>query len=155
MSFKVSTSRLELKTLQSNVVRTQNLSVRDETSVNNINATGDVTVNGSAVVSSGLRVGSTGPYVGTSIYSVSCGTLSVNPGNITAGSTVGVTVTLTGSYSSDRIFLQSPSTLNSGLVFVGCDITADNTLTVYLYNKSGSAIDDGASTWKYTWLHLD
>jgi hypothetical protein len=94
-----------------------------------------------------LKVGNSG----NTIASIFTGTVSVNPGSITATTKGSVNVTISGLASSlDTIILQPPSTLNSGLLYVGHDITASNTVTIYLYNTTGAPIDDGATTWKYT-----
>jgi hypothetical protein len=50
------------------------------------------------------------------------------------------------------VTLQPPSTLNNDLLYVGCRVTAANTLTIYLYNTTGGTIDDGALNWDYLWI---
>ena len=44
--------------------------------------------------------------------------------------------------------------LNSGLIFKGARVTASNTVTIYLHNVTGSAIDDTSKSWNYTWIDL-
>ena len=96
----------------------------------------------------GVQVGTDGSY----LYRVVSGTVSVNPGSIGAATRGSVNVTITGLSTYDRIILHPPTGLSGELLFCGCDITAGNTLTIYLYNKSGGSIDDGALTWKYSYL---
>ena len=95
-----------------------------------------------------IKIGSDG----TALSKVSTGTLSVNPAGINANSRGSVSVTLTGCATTDRVTLQPPSTLNDDLLYVGCRVTAANTLTIYLYNTTGGTIDDGALNWDYLWI---
>ena len=108
----------------------------------------NVAVNGFSTLTGGVTVGTNG----SDIYKVVSGTISVNPGNIGSTTRGSVNVTISGLNTSDRIFLQPPTALNSGLLYCGCDITAANTLTIYLYNTTGGGIDDGALTWKYSYF---
>ena len=89
---------------------------------------------------------------GTAIDKIETGTISVNPGSISATSRGSVSVTLTGCDVTDRVTLQPPATLNDDLLFVGCRVTAADTLTIYLYNSSGGSIDDAALNWDYLWV---
>ena len=108
----------------------------------------DIAVNGLSTLTGGLQVGTNGSY----LYKVVSGTVSVDPGSIGATTRGSVNVTISGLSTTDRVILQPPTGLNVELLFCGCDITASNTLTIYLYNKSGDAINDGALTWKYSYL---
>ena len=47
-----------------------------------------------------------------------------------------------------------PATLNDDLLYVGARVTADDTVTVYLYNPTGGGIDDGALDWGWLWFDL-
>jgi len=120
----------------------------DATFKSNLAVEGDVKVDGFSTLTTGVRVGTNG----SDIYKVVVGSISVNPGSIGASTRGSVDVTITGINTSDRIFLHPPTGLNAGLLYCGCDITASNTLTIYLYNKSGGSIDDTALTWKYSYL---
>jgi len=146
--------RAEFLTLISKNVKASNLKVSGNATV-----TSNLTVNGNAVVDGystlsggttvdGLQIGANGSYITNFVT----GTISVDPGNITATTKGSVNVTITGLDTNDRIMLQPPSGLNSGLLYCGADITASNTVTIYLYNKTGGGIDDGANTWKYTYF---
>lgn len=108
---------------------------------------GTLDVTGLSTLSGGVKVGA-----GSNLYKVAVGTVSVNPGSIAATTRGSVAVTISGLATGDRVILQPPSTLDGNLLFVGSDVTADNTLTIYLYNKSGGAIDDAAASWKYSSL---
>lgn len=81
------------------------------------------------------------------------GTVSLNPPSIAAQSRGSVTFTITGAAVGDVVVMQPPGALNAGLVYAGCAVTAPNTVTVYLGNLTGGAIDDGAQTWR--WLLVD
>lgn len=133
----------EQVSLVSKNVKTRSLTVDSNTTLK-----GNLSVSGFSTLTSGLNVG-TG---GSDIYKIVSGTISADPGSIGANTRGSVNVTVTGLNTSDRIFLNPPSGLNSGLLYCGCDVTASNTLTIYLYNTTGGAINDGAQTWKYTYL---
>ena len=135
--------KTRILTVDSNTTLKGNLSVDSNTTLE-----GNLYVSGFSTLTSGLNVG-TG---GSDIYKIVSGTVSADPGNIDANTRGSVNVTVTGVNTSDRIFLNPPSGLNSGLLYCGCDVTASNTLTIYLYNTTGGAINDGAQTWKYTYL---
>lgn len=134
----VSKKRSDLSSLTSKNVDTSLLNVRSSATLGSVSSD-------SLSVSNGLTVGATG----SAIYDVISGTISVNPGSIGATTRGSVNVTLTGVNTEDRLVLHPPSTLNAGLLYVGHDITASNTVTIYLYNTTGGSIDDGALTWKY------
>jgi hypothetical protein len=95
-----------------------------------------------------IKIGSSG----TALSNVSTGTLSVNPAGIVANSRGSVSVTLTGCATTDRVTLQPPASLNDDLLYVGCRVTAANTLTIYLYNATDGTVDDGALNWDYLWV---
>jgi len=132
--------RSELTSLISKNIKAGFLSVDSNSTLK-----GNLTVNGLSTLNS-IKVGSNG----TDIYKVVSGTVSVNPGSISTVTRGSVNVTITGLTTDDRIILHPPTALNANLLYCGCDITASNTLTIYLYNTSGGSIDDVANTWKYT-----
>jgi len=109
----------------------------------------NTTLKGNLTVSGFLNVGD-----GSDLHKIESGTLSVNPGSIGADTRGSISVAVSGLNSLDRVILHPPSGLNAGLIYCGCDVTADNTLTIYLYNKSNAPIDDGVLTWKYTSLYF-
>ena len=135
--------RSEVATLISKNIKAGFLSVDSNSTLK-----GNLTVNGLSTLTSGVQVGTDG----TNLYKVVSGTVSVNPGSISTVTRGSVDVTITGLHTADRIILHPPTALNANLLYCGCDITATNTLTIYLYNKSGGSIDDGANTWKYTYF---
>jgi hypothetical protein len=139
----VSKKRSDLSSLTSKNVDTSLLNVRSTATLESVSSD-------TLSVSNGLTVGATG----SEIYDITSGTISVDPGNIGATTRGSVNVTLSGLGTEDRLVLQPPSTLNAGLLYVGHDITASNTITIYLYNKTGGGIDDGATTWKYLKFNL-
>lgn len=102
------------------------------------------------VANSGITIGSGGDV----IKKVDTGTVSLDFASI-AGTTRGsVTFTLTGAAAGDLIHMQPPAGLEDDLLFVGAEVTSANTVTVYLYNPTVSAIDAAAATWRYIWLDL-
>lgn len=108
---------------------------------------GNLSVSGFSTLTSGVKVGTDG----SDLYKIVSGTVSVNPESIASVTKGSVNVTLPGLKTTDRVILHPPSTLNAGLLYCGCDVTANNTLTIYLYNQSESAIDDTSRTWKYSY----
>jgi hypothetical protein len=144
-SFKgLSKVRSDVSSLRSKNSRMEKLSVSGSSTLE-----GGLTANNGATIINGLTVGS-----GSTFYTVTAGTVSIDPGNITATTKGSATFTLTGANTGDRVFLQPPTGLNSGLLYCGADITATNTVTVYLYNKTEGDINDGANTWKYTYFQF-
>jgi hypothetical protein len=85
----------------------------------------------------------------STITGVVSGSVSINPPSIAATTRGAVNVTITGLSTSDIVVVAPPATLNDDLIFCGAAVTAANTLTVYLYNPTGSGIDDTAKTWTY------
>jgi len=92
--------------------------------------------------------------VGTAntVYKIDFGTTSLNPASIAATTRAGTTFTLTGAKTTDIIVVNPPADLNDDLLFVGASVTADDTVTVWLYNPTAGAIDDSARTWEYLWI---
>jgi hypothetical protein len=91
---------------------------------------------------------------GDTVYGTDMGTVSVNPASINATTRGTVTFTLTGAKVGDIIVCNPPADLNDDLIFCGATVTADDTVTIYLYNPTGGAINDGATTWSYLWIDL-
>ncbi len=89
---------------------------------------------------------------GDVVYGFDFGTTSINPASIATVSRGATTFTLTGAKVGDVLVCNPPAGLNDDLLYVGCAITAADTATVYLYNPTGSAIDDAAGTWTYLWI---
>jgi len=101
------------------------------------------------VVASRVTIGGGDP-----IKKVVTGTTALNPGSINSVTRGTVTFTLTGAAAGDLIHMQPPSALDDDLIFVGAEVTSANTVTVYLYNPTGGAIDDASRTWRYIWVDL-
>ena len=87
----------------------------------------------------------------TNFSAFTYGTASVDPGSLADQNRGAVTITITGVAPGDLLILYPPSTLAAGLAYAGCEITAANTVRIDLYNASGGAIDDAATTWHYLW----
>lgn len=88
------------------------------------------------------------------IKKVQTGTVSINPGSIAAITRGSATGTITGLKAGDIVVANPPDALNTGLVYAGSQVLADNTLTVYLGNLTAGAIDDSARDWFYMWFDL-
>ena len=94
-----------------------------------------------------IRLGSTDQVKG-----ITRDTVSVDPGSIAANTRGTVTATITGLAATDFIALMPPAALDAGLLFVGAYISAADTVTIMLYNATGSPIDDSARDWEYLWM---
>lgn len=89
-----------------------------------------------------------------SIKEVAYGTVALNPASLATATRAAETVTVTGAEVGDLIVMYPPATLNDDLIFCGAAVTADDTVTIYLYNPTGGAIDDTEKSWTYVWVDL-
>jgi hypothetical protein len=87
----------------------------------------------------------------TYFSAITRGTLSVNPASIADQNRGSIAVTLPGLAVGDLLQLEPPAALEGGLGYAGFLISAD-TVTIYLYNSSGGAINGAALNWTYTWF---
>ena len=101
-------------------------------------------------VSVGAIQGSTGDMV----YGLDFGTGTIDPASINATTRGSATFTLTGAKTTDMIIVNPPADLNDDLIFCGAAITAADTVSIYLYNPTGSAINDTARTFSYVWIDM-
>ena len=92
---------------------------------------------------------------GDTVYGTDAGTISLDPASINATTRGSVTFTLTGARAGDIIVMNPPATLNDDLVFCGATVTADDTVSVYLYNPTAGSINDTATTWTYLWIDMN
>ena len=85
------------------------------------------------------------------------GTVSVNPASIAAVTKLAHTVTITGIglVAGDMMVFEPPAALNDDLIYLGCRVTGDDTVDLYIYNPTGGAIDDTARNWNYLHFGLD
>ena len=85
------------------------------------------------------------------------GSVSVNPGSIAAITRLAVVVTIAGIGLAlgDILVMEPPATLDDDLLYVGCRVTATDQVTLYIYNPTAGAIDDGALNWNYLHFGLD
>ncbi len=86
------------------------------------------------------------------VYGIEFGTVEIDPANLNATTRGATTFTLTGAKATDIIIVNPPSTLNDDLIFAGAAITADDEVTVYLYNPTAGAINQAAATFSYCWI---
>lgn len=98
----------------------------------------------------GLNVGA-----GSDLKKIQSGTLTVDPANIATASTkAGTAVTLTGVRAGDIVVVEPPSALEDDLIPAGAVVTADDQVTIYLYNASAGALDGASRIWRYLWFDL-
>lgn len=100
------------------------------------------------VTGGGIKIGS------KTIDGILTGTVSINPASIAATSRAATSVTIAGVKVGDTVVLEPPAALNDDLLYVGCRVTANDTVAVYLYNPTGGAIDDSARDWDYRVIRL-
>jgi hypothetical protein len=92
--------------------------------------------------------------VKATVKSVQGGTLefgtvtSSNPASIAAGAVGTATLTISGADTGDLVFVSSRA-IATGLVVVEAYVSAANTVTIGLYNPTGSGVDDAASDFDY------
>lgn len=86
------------------------------------------------------------------VYGIEFGTVAIDPASLAATTRAATTFTLTGAETTDIIIVNPPSTLNDDLLFVGAAVTAADTVSIYLYNPTGSAIDQASATFSYCWI---
>lgn len=91
---------------------------------------------------------------GETLRKIDVANVSIDPPSLAAQARGSVTFTLTGAVVGDLVVMMPPAGLSAGLIYCGCDVTAANTVTVYLANLTGAAIDDGALSWGYAWFDL-
>lgn len=106
--------------------------------------------NDQALFTEGVQIGK----AGANVLQLVSNTVSIDPPSVATVSRGAATFTLTGARVGDVIIMAPPATLNDDLIFCGAEVTANDTVTVYLYNPTVGAIDDGALTWRYTWLDI-
>jgi len=73
-----------------------------------------------------------------------CKTVSVDPGNITAGAEGTATATVAGAQIGSKVFATLGADVTVGLYLRGARVTAVNTVTFDYVNHSGGAINEDA-----------
>ena len=86
------------------------------------------------------------------VYGIEFGTVAIDPASLAATTRAATTFTLTGAKTTDIIIVNPPSTLNDDLLFVGAAVTAADTVSIYFYNPTASAIDQASATFSYCWI---
>ncbi len=80
------------------------------------------------------------------VHTVLKASASLDFGSVAAGSEASLTVTVEGARQGDAVLVTPPSTLNTGLVVSKAYVSADDTVTVVVYNPTAAAIDPAAAT---------
>lgn len=73
--------------------------------------------------------------------------VTLNFGNILSASIGTLTVTVRGAKSGDCVILGPPSTVEAGLVWSAV-VSANDTVTIRLYNSTALAIDPASASWR-------
>jgi hypothetical protein len=82
------------------------------------------------------------------------GTVSVNPAEISANASAETDVTISGVAAGDIVILNTPASLETGLVLSGARVKAANTVSIRLSNITGTAVNGGALDWTYTIIRM-
>jgi hypothetical protein len=86
------------------------------------------------------------------VYGIEFGTVAIDPASINATTRGATTFTLTGAATTDIIIVNPPADLNDDLIFCGAAVTAEDTVSIYLYNPTASAINQASATFSYCWI---
>lgn len=77
---------------------------------------------------------------------------TIDPGSVAAGATLDVTTTISGITREMGVVCQPPSAIIATGLMWSASISADNTVTIRLYNPTGSAIDMASNSgWRF-WI---
>ncbi len=82
------------------------------------------------------------------------GTVSIDPGSISANTRASISVAIDNAAPGDFIIFLPPTTLNNGLVYAGATVATSGTVSLFLGNITGSPIDDSARDWSYVAFRL-
>lgn len=85
---------------------------------------------------------------------IQSGTVSIDPGSINANTRAAVSVAIDNAAPGDIFLFLPPTTLNAGLVYAGATVAASGTVSLFLGNITGGAINDGALSWDYVAFRL-
>lgn len=90
---------------------------------------------------------------GTTIKKIVSGAVNLDPASIPAATKGSVAFALEGAVAGDIVVMMPPLTLEATLLPVGVNV-AGGTVTVYLYNPTGGAVDGASRAWHYLWLDM-
>jgi hypothetical protein len=94
----------------------------------------------------GMKVGS-----GTTITKVLKGTVAVDLASLATVTAADKDITIAGAAVGDTVIIQPPAAdMTAGLLVCQAWVAATDTVTVRVYNASGSTIDEASATWVYT-----
>jgi hypothetical protein len=89
-------------------------------------------------------------------YGIQAGTVSIDPPSLTVDThttSANCTFTLTGARTGDQVIMSPPDSLEATLSYTGARVTANDTVTVYIYNGLGT-VDGASKTWGYLWFNF-
>lgn len=139
-----------IHTAEPGAARITHLLVRGNNVENNFNGSGD---SGNVGIStlSGPNWASDNPGQGEIMSSQVSGTATWDPPSIGDGAMTSTTVTVTGALLGDTAFAAFSLVVPAGALLTA-QVTASNTVTVTLYNKSGGSLDLSSGTLRATVL---
>lgn len=75
--------------------------------------------------------------------------VAVDPASIAANASAETAVTILGLQVGDFVVANVPASLETGLAFSGCRVSAADTLQLRLTNATGSGVDGASRTWQF------
>lgn len=75
--------------------------------------------------------------------------IAVDPASLTNGHSAETTVTIRGVKLGDMVFAAPPASLEDGLIYNGCRVSAADTVKLSLANVSAAPIDGASRTWEF------
>ncbi len=88
--------------------------------------------------------------VRSDIAGIQAYTATYDPASLGAGAIVDNAVTVPGVLSTDYcVAVVPPATLNAGLLVQSARVTANNTVTVRMFNSTAGALDAASGTWTF------
>ena len=105
-------------------------------------------------VNESLEFEDNGLNLRTSVKKIIRGTVSVNPASITNAESLETAVIISGVLLGDEVLFFIPASLETGLIFSGSRVSADDTVQLRLSNHSAAPVNGAALTWTYLWYKL-
>lgn len=85
---------------------------------------------------------------------IKSGTVAVDPASIATLESAETSVTISGAAVGDILIMNVPASLETGLAYSGCRISAADTAQVRLTNVTAGPVDGASRTWTYTLIRI-
>lgn len=100
---------------------------------------------GPIISTAGFQAGANG----STVSFIKKGQVTIDIASISAGAVVESTVTITGAVAGDTVILNPPAALEANVCYVGCFVSAADTVKMRVFNPTGGAIDPASASWEY------